>query len=265
MSSLPSLSKKILWNLPVAAQLRRNGFLNSYFRKGFGRHWGRFETFEEARDFLPSSKRVTYDNDEIVPINLESFATIHSFDWPVLFFLQRIFNENALRVITDFGGHIGSKYYAYKDMLTLPADLCWQVVDVPAVVREGRRRLTETPTLHFYEKLEETQACDILLCSGVLQYAELSIDEIVARLPKRPARIIVNKVALSENESFYTLEDFGKYRMPYHILAPDALKESRLRLGYTLLAHWPIPSRDFIVPSAKGKDHVSMVGEAWML
>jgi putative methyltransferase (TIGR04325 family) len=65
--------------------------------------------------------------------------------------------------------------------------------DLPAMVREGKRRLTpETRALEFFERAEETAACDVLLCFGVLQYAEATIDEIVARLPAKPRWISPN-------------------------------------------------------------------------
>jgi putative methyltransferase (TIGR04325 family) len=232
--------------------------------KEFGHYRGRFRTSEDARNSLAASQRTTYDNEALASIGIESYSTIHLFDWPILVFCQKLMRQNHLRVVTDFGGHVGVKFYAFREMLELPEDFRWQVVDVPSVIREGRRRsLPETRSLSFYEHVEETVACDALLCSGVLQYVDLSLEEIIARLPSKPHMIFVNKVPVSSQRGFFTVERFVK-SLPCHIFGPDELSKARQHLGYRLVANWPIPHRDFVVLSSRGMEKVQMVGEAWM-
>jgi putative methyltransferase (TIGR04325 family) len=248
----------------ILRQLHRSGAANTLFRRQKTPYWGRYQTNEEAQSMVPMARRASFDNEIMVSHNIEKFSTIHVFDWPVLFFLQKLIHEGRLRVVTDFGGHIGVKFYAFRTMLDLPAELRWQVVDVPSMVKEGRRRLSpETSALHFFEQAEEAAACDVLLCSGVLQYAQATIEEIAARLPAKPHWIILNKVAVSEGEGFFTLEDHGRYTLPYRIFTPKELEESRLRLGYTRVASWSIPHCDIVVHSSQGTHHVPMIGEAW--
>jgi len=266
MSEGPSFSAKNIWKLPGLRQLHRSGAANTLFRKGKTPYWGRFKTSDEARNTLPAVRRASFDNEVMVSHNIEKFSTIHIFDWPVLFFLQKLIDEGRLRVVTDFGGHIGVKFHAFRTMLDLPPDLIWQVVDVPAMVKEGRSRLTpETSALHFFERAEETAACDVLLCSGVLQYAEATIEEIIDRLPARPQWVLLNKVSVFEGEGFFTLEDHGRYTLPFRIFTPKELDDSRVRLGYTRVADWTIPHCDILVHSSQGTDPVPMIGQAWRL
>ena len=254
-----------IWSIPVLKQARRSDLLNDLFRIGYGRHWGCFETRAAAVAFLTGRPRAEYDDDEIVQINLEKFKEVQAFDWPVMFFMERLIKDGALATMTDFGGHVGVKYYAYANYLTYPEGFRWQVVDVPAVCREGvGQRPGWASALSFHETIDETAPCDLLLCSGSLQYVELSLKQIVAQCARAPRTIILNKVALSRSGGFFTLESFGRGRMPYRVFGEDELAEARSSLGYALQARWDIPDRNFVVPSRHGTRSVSVVGEAWV-
>jgi putative methyltransferase (TIGR04325 family) len=257
--------RQSIWKTPGLKQLRESGTFNALLHKGFGAYWGHFKTSEEAQSFMRTSHRSTYNNAEIVQFNIDLFYGIQFFDWPVLFFLQTLLREDRLKVVTDFGGHVGVKFYAYRELLDLPADFKWQVFDLPAMVAEGRRRLPPDATaLRFFDDLESTAPCDVLICSGVLQYAESTIDQIIARLPAKPHTVILNKVAVFETESFYTLENYGKYWLPYRIVTPKELEEARIRLGYTVAANWTVP-REIVVNAAKGKYQIKTIGQVWQL
>ncbi len=266
MSERLGFFPKTIWKLPGLGQLHQSGIANTLFRKGKAPYWGRFKTSRDAIDTLPVSRRGSFDNELMASRNIETFSSIHLFDWPVMFFLQKQMEESHLRVVTDFGGHIGVKFYAYRKLLNFPADLTWQVVDVPAMVREGRRRLPpDVHALQFFERAEETVACDVLLCSGVLQYVDATVEEIVVRLPRKPRWIVLNKVNISQGETYFTLEDHGRYTLPFRVIAPKELEQARNRLGYTLTASWTIPYRDIVVHSSQGTDLTPMIGEAWTL
>lgn len=254
-----------IWSMPILRQARRSGLLNDLFRIGYGRHWGCFETKAAAIAFLAGRPRADYDDDEIVQVNLEKFKEVQTFDWPVMFFIDRLIRAGELSAVTDFGGHVGVKYYAYGTYLTYPEGLRWQVVDVPAVCREGiAQRPGWASALSFHETLGETTPCEVLFCSGSLQYADLSLEQIVSQLPQPPRTIILNKVALAPSSGFFTLESFGRGRMPYRVFGEGELVEFRNALGYALLARWDIPDRNFVVPGRSGARAVKVVGEAWL-
>lgn len=252
-----------LWNLPGLSRIRSSGRLNAWLGRSHGSHWGRFPTREAAAAYMPARAQIDYDDDRVVEMNVESFSRVHLFDWPVMFHLQRLIAGGGLRRVTDFGGHVGVKYLAYRDTLRFPVDLLWQVVDVPAMCRAGRRRSVDTPQLRFHEALEDTMASDVLLCSGSLQYVEEPLDRLLARLPAPPPTIVLNKVSVTETESFFTLESFGLGRMPHQILSQAALDALRRRCGYGLETRWDIPDREFEVLAADGRRPVRMIGEVW--
>lgn len=243
--------------------MRQSYVLNELFRIGYGRHWGCFDTRSAALAFLTDRPRAQYDDDEIVQINLERFKQVQAFDWPVMFHMDRLIRSGKLSTITDFGGHVGVKYYAYRDHLSYPADLRWQVVDVAAACREGsRQRPGWASALSFHETIAETAPCDLLLCSGSLQYSDMSLPELLGSLKQAPRAIILNKVAIASS-GFFTLEAFGRGRMPYRIFSEGELHEWRRLMGYELWARWEIPDRGFVVPSRHGARNVNCIGEAW--
>jgi putative methyltransferase (TIGR04325 family) len=171
--------------------------------------------------------------------------------------------DGALRRVTDFGGHVGVKYLAYRHVVDFPPDLVWQVVEVPAMCREGRRRAHDASALRFCERLEDAEPCDVLLCSGSLQYVETPLDQLLARMAPPPV-VLLNKVSVGEGEvGFHTLEDFGLGRMPHRVLSLPELEALRRRCGYELERRWDIPHRTFEVLAADGRREVRMVGEAW--
>ena len=260
-------SRQMLLKLPGVKHLHESGAIKGILGRKIGNHRGHFQTPQQAQDSLPRSRRATYDNDEIASIGIDTFSTIHNFDWPVLFHLQKLMQQNRLHSVTDFGGHVGVKFYAFRNTLAFDATLQWQVVDVPAVCREGRRRVPpEVTSLKFFERIEDTAPCDALICSGVLQYAETPIVDLIARMPTRPHMILLNKVAVAKRgEGYVTLENFGSASLPYRVMTRNELDESRMKLGYKLLSTWDMPDRDFAVLSPKGIKWVNLIGQAWVL
>ena len=257
--------RSIVWRIPGLKQLRRSGWLNHKLRLGYGAYWGAFPSREDAVRFLRPSRLATADNEDMAVMNVEAFSTVHSFDWPIMFFMMDFKRRGRLTTVTDLGGHLGVKYHAFRKFLALPKDTSWQVVDVPAVCKEGRRRQRSGETsLQYFEDPEKTAPCDVLLCSGVLQYLDYSLVEAVARLPSRPRLILLNKVAISRDSAFYTLESLGRSRIPYHVTTIADLDRARDALGYRLLSRWSIPDRIFEAATANGKQSIESIGEVWI-
>ena len=263
MSNLVSRLRKNVWKTPGFKQLRQSPRINALLGTGYGTHWGLFTSSQEAQEYLRASIRSTYNNDAIVKFNIDQYYGIKIYDWPVLFFLQDLLTRNELRTVTDFGGHVGVKFYAYRELLGFPADFQWQVFDLPAMIAEGRRRLPpEEHALRFFDDLESTRPSDVMIFSGVLQYLDSSIQEMLDRLPSRPSMIILNKVAVHDTESFYTLENYGNHWLAYHVVTLKDLEESRTALGYELVSSWTVP-REITVNSARGRRTVRTIGQVW--
>lgn len=270
MAETITFFQKLSWKIryflqyPPAAMLK---FMSRTNRENIdGHHRGRFRTFQEAEAFLPVWRRSSFNNQEIMAGGIETFSEIHIFDWPVLFFLQQAINERKLHVVTDFGGHIGVKYHAFRNMLKFPEGLMWQVVDMPALVAEGKRRLTpDLRALKFFDSLNEAAPCDVLICSGVLQYIDTDIDAFFDALPSRPEMIILNKVGVSNRGGCVGLETHAQWELPNRVFTREQLADVRRRLGYKLVAGWTIPHRNYVLYDPKGSEEIDMIGEAWSL
>jgi putative methyltransferase (TIGR04325 family) len=259
---LPELSRTSIRAIPGVQQILN---IKSAHGKEIGHFSGKFATREEAILSAPPAMRSTWDDEALVENGIGTFSSIHVFDWPVIYYLQQRAKAGTLHTVTDFGGHIGVKYRAYRQMIDFPADLRWQVVEVPAVIREGRRRIAaDERALRFFERMEETEPCEVLLCSGSLQYVGVTVEQLVRRMPRKPSTIILNKMPVSKKAAFFTVERYIK-SLAYRIYGPQELDDDRGRMGYTLAARWSIPHRDILVLHSKGMELVEMVGEVWSL
>ena len=58
-------------------------------------------------------------------------------DYPVLFWLSKILSSS--NKLFDWGGNIGTSYYAYRNHLDLPKEFEWVVNDVPSVIALGEQ------------------------------------------------------------------------------------------------------------------------------
>jgi putative methyltransferase (TIGR04325 family) len=259
---LAGISKDSIRTIPGVRQLLN---IKAAHGREIGHFSGMYETREEAFLAAPQAMRSTWNDEALVHSGTSSYASIHVFDWPVIYYLQQLIKEHALNVVTDFGGHVGVKYTAYSQVIDFPAEMRWQVVEVPAVIREAKRSVSvEKRSLRFFENLEDTEPCGALLCSGSLQYLGETVEQLVSRLPGKPQTILLNKVPVSRKKAFFTVERYIK-SLAYRIYGPDELDEVRTRMGYTATAKWTIPHRDILVLHSKGVEHVEMVGEAWTL
>ena len=258
----PSASKSLLRTLPGVKQLLHMKHVHG---KEIGHFSGIYRTAELALQSIPVALRSTWDDDDLIENGIPAFSSVHGFDWPVIRHLRQRVAESKLHVVTDFGGHIGVKHTAYSQVIDFPAHLQWQVVDVPAVLRAARRYDSpERAALRFYERLEDTAPCEVLLCSGSLQYTPDTLEDLVGRMPKKPETILLNKVPVSAKRPFFTVERYIK-SLAYRIFGPRDLAQIRSSLGYALSDSWTIPSRDILVLHSRGVERVQMVGEAWTL
>lgn len=77
-------------------------------------------------------------------------------------------NEGVLDVV-DFGGALGSTYYATRRFLAPLRTVRWRVVELPAVVACGRAEFGNAE-LSFHASLEEAGPAQVLVLSSSLQF-----------------------------------------------------------------------------------------------
>lgn len=228
--------KQIIY--PVYKQLKR--FLTPQkFR-------GAYSTRDEAIAAVRPGMLVGYDNDAVVNVSLEVMSKVALLDYPVLYWLKRLCPVCVL----DAGGHVGTKFRAFKNYLDLDNNIIWVVYDVPAVVRAGRAfaERDNLPRLSFIDDLSEAPNADVLLASGLLQYLDIPFSELLGRLPVLPQHLVLNKVATREGPTVVTLENFGCAEVPYQIRNREEFENSFRSLSYEIVDEWTIPSLSWTIP-----------------
>ena len=213
---------------------------------------GAYPTREAALAAIPKGERGGYRDPTAVEVSFEAMARVAPWDYPVLFWLDRL-GERKSRIL-DAGGHMGTKAMAFAPLLPALAgpEGHWTVWDTPTVIGAalGAQAAGRVPRhVRFTDDLGNVEAMDILLCSGLLQYLDISLTDLVTRLPERPAHIVLSKVATREGEEVVTLERIGPVRVPYRIRNRDAFEAELEELGYEMLDNWGAPELSHVIPT----------------
>jgi putative methyltransferase (TIGR04325 family) len=180
---------------------------------------------------------------------------IAAYDYPVLLWLQRLFEDEKASRVFDVGGHVGLAYYSYRRYIRYPADLRWTVYDVPAVVAEGIQRASQNDADHqlaFTESFLDGSGSDILLASGSLQYIPAQLGEMLDKLASPPKHVLVNQLPVHPESSYFTLNSIGTAFCPYHIFAERPFLEEVRRAGYELMDRWDNPGKRCDIPYPRG-------------
>lgn len=230
----------------LAAPLYRRRF--RHHRRG-NAYFGVYANFAEAQRDIPPGLPADYDTEAAAGLYEQRLSRLEASDYPPLFWLQ-YFLAHGQRRIFDLGGHVGLSYYAFKPYLDYPADLRWQVHDMPAVMERGRAMAIERgeqQRLEFVE-LAQVDGCDVLMIKGALQYLDYSLAELLRKLQVLPRKLLINLTPMHPRHSFFTLQHIGVAVCPYRISAvPEFLFEIRA-LGYRLVERWEHAERSVRIP-----------------
>lgn len=190
-----------------------------------------------------------YDDDAIADVSFEVMCRRAVWDYPILFWLSRLLPKHP--ALLDAGGHLGTKYIAFSDLLDL-GSVHWTVYDLPGIVRAARARQAAglIPSgIGFADRLEDAPGADILLVSGLLQYLGMPFPDFVASLQRRPQFILVNKVALSPGSERYSIERIGQARVAYRLRNRAHWNAEIAKMGYEVLDSWTIPELGHVIPT----------------
>jgi len=215
---------------------------------------GSYESFEAAQANVPPGKAIGYDNAEEAK-KIYSHQ-LYFYDYPGLFWLGRALEE-GMRSVFDLGGHVGIKYYAFRRVIPYPANLHWTVCDVPGVVQTGRELAIQrevTSQLDFTTDFHDASGYDVLYAAGSLQYLPLQMSEMLAQLPVKPKRIVINTAATHPDRTLYTLNSIGFAVCPYRIQHHDALQNELVEAGYKRLDAWRNEGKPIEIPFVEGGD-----------
>ena len=213
---------------------------------------GAYPDFASATAHAPKGAPNTYDDDNVAPLNFELMSKVHIWDYPILFWLSKLLGPG--NHVLDAGGHFGTKYIAFEDLLVLK-NIRWSVHDLPAIIRAARaaQHNGEVPeALNFIDAVDDGGAADILLASGLLQYLDQPFAKLVNSLPVPPKTILLNKVATREGPTVVTLEKIGPARLPYQIRNRAMFEAELVQMGYAIRDCWEIPSLARVIGTHPG-------------
>ncbi len=253
---IASLWSGSLWSnharsvLKGAAQTAAHGFSPLRLVRGrltylspFPRRFtGAYTSYDAAMAAARRRTMAGYDHEEIASVAFAKMCQVTPWDYPVLFWLRSLLPEIA--GLVDAGGHMGTKYRAFRPLLQLDASFRWTVYDLPAIVRAGQGLAEKEGLtgLHFIERIEDAGATPLFLGSGLMQYLDMPLSALLTRLPSLPPHLILNKVALRKGEGVVTLERIGRSYVPYQMRNEAEFIGDIARLGYIQVDRWSIPS-----------------------
>jgi len=249
------LSLIVLARLPTGRWLRKLPMLPSLYgrsvlnrRDHTGLHWGRFPSYAQALAAIPPTRRSGWDFEESAKLWVDNIDPVIASTYPVLFWLRQTLNKGSS--VLDLGGSIGLSYYGYRRFSKLPEDLQWTVVEVPHIAQQGRlvAEREQAAGLHFEEDLANAPACDVLLSAGAMQYLELSVPEMLARLKVLPKYIVLNKLPVSDADEAWTLQNYGPGVAPMRLYNRSSLIGAFEQAGYRLVHSWAVENLDCLIP-----------------
>lgn len=172
--------------------------------------------------------------------------------YPVFFWISRLLPENGQ--VVDLGGAGGIAYELARRYKIFPDGARWHVIDVPEMIERGafRHAADEGRSITFGSNLAGAPAADILLTTGAIQYMTDPLGQenlgILDGISNLPRNIIVNKVPLTKNESFVTIQNLVETASPYNVFNSDAFFQSFERHGYEVVDRWIVPELDVSIP-----------------
>lgn len=205
-------------------------------------YYGVFDTWEAAQASAPPTKPIGYDNPASAELHRDATTPLTS-DYPAMHWLARALSTGATQVL-DIGGHLGQKYYAFRDRLPLPASSRWTVYDVAAVADAGAaiaRQRDPARQLTFTTSVPASLEHTVVFASGSVQYLPQGLAALLSGTSPRPARIVVNTAALHPDRSFYTLNSIGTAFCPYRVQHEAEFLQQLAALGYVVDDRWETP------------------------
>ncbi len=109
-SAVRSLNRSLT---PLKAASGRLRYLSPFPQ----RFTGAYGSFEDAIAAARSNGLAGYDHEEIAEVAFEKMCQVAPWDYPVLFWMRQVMGE--VDGLVDAGGHMGTKYRAFRDLLSL--------------------------------------------------------------------------------------------------------------------------------------------------
>jgi putative methyltransferase (TIGR04325 family) len=220
-----------------------------FTHKATGCFRGVFSSFADANSSAPRTKPQGFDHADYAREFEDRRNRIFSFDYPMLFWLLQLLQREC--VIFDYGGHLGTHFYAYSKYLAYPPGLRWIICDLPAMIHAGQRLALTTGAngVEFTNQFMDADGSDILIAAGSLQYIEApTLSQLLGRLTRLPSHLLLNKLPLYDGAEFVTLQNGGVAFHPQYVFNRDDFVEKLQSLGYRLKDEWMVDSHSGYIP-----------------
>ncbi|OIQ92130.1 hypothetical protein GALL_259670 [mine drainage metagenome] len=235
--ALKDLIRPIVPSAILRARAEREFFSE---KSWYAKHLGKFDSFAEANRYIQQknidARGYVLDHEAW----LAERTKLSTHDYPPLFWIGKLIFQNNLRTVADFGGSAGVSYYAFKNYLAFPQDLAWTVCELPEAVAAGTRITKERQEhrLTFVEDARQIASSQVFYAAGVLHYLEQTPAQLLESIGAKPEYLVLNKLPLSQKESFVTIESGGNGYYPCRIqAAPSFISELRAS-GYEVVDRW---------------------------
>lgn len=204
------------------------------------RFQGLYASYDQAHAAASRKGPAGYDHDDVAPVSFEAMCRVEAWDYPVLFWLSRLLANGGN--VLDAGGHMGTKYRAFAPYLKYGGAVTWTVYDLPAIVRAGRERAMADglDALSFVERITDAPPPSVFLASGLLQYLDRPVGDLLGEIENPPQWLLFNKVAFHPRGPAVTLERIGAALVPYQMRERGDFVDGVERLGYQLADEWRI-------------------------
>lgn len=225
------------------------------------RFFGCFATRQQAVAAIRAPKAAGYDHPEVTNLHFARMCEVAPWDAPVVAALRTRLATH--RNILDLGGHLGTKFRAFRPLLPEIAHRQWTVWELPSMVTAGTQRAREEllDALAFTSDLSTVSADhDIVLASGILQYLEGCLADTIRDLEVLPRTLIVNKLAVTDRRPYFMLENLGHSAVPYHVRCESDVVAALEALGFAVVERWVVPELAHAVPLRPELGHSTSIG-----
>jgi putative methyltransferase (TIGR04325 family) len=243
--------------IPLVKHFYRHWLQRQFQTNGYGSFWGVYKTFEEAVQAAPKNKNVGYNDPALAQEyqqmllneNWENSGRfIAGHDYPLIFWLSEIFEQEKVQSVFDFGGNVGIHFYSYAKYLKYPPDLRWIICEVPEIANIGRELAgrREASNLSFTCDYRVVNNQDVFIGSGSIQYVE-NLSQMLTSSQK-PRHLLINRLPLYNGDQFVTLQNGGKVFYPQYVFNKNIFIKGLETIGYELVDFWENQGDSCIIP-----------------
>jgi putative methyltransferase (TIGR04325 family) len=227
--------------------LQTSGVTRGMYRAAVG-YRRPFATLGEAKAAIAGYEALGHEGNETVKHHLALSSAPRPSDYAAFFHLQPI--AQGLHRVFDLGGNAGNLFYCYSGWLPWPAEMRWQVLDLPANMAAGAAIAAErgATQLSFTGDWSQASGADLLILSGSLHYMEHPLAEMLRQLSALPTNILINRTPLTDGEPAAAIQVGSGFRVACMIHNRTDLVRSLEELGYEAVDQWKAPELSLEIP-----------------